>query len=162
MKSSTRSSARFLDSRGIPHTTAPHPQHADPWLRWCSQDTEDHNHMSHFIILTLWLFSEEMERTHHVYSNVGYIINYSHPESDRRMLHQNILSSDIKQGSNTRMYQATFTLCIWDRVDNKRLKLGCFYTKDISLLATDRLKRGGHLFMGWVMSAVSLLHIMKR
>lgn len=63
------------------------------------------------------------------------------------MLHQNILSSEIKQGSNAKTYQASFTLCIRDRVANKCLKLWWFYTKgiQISLPATneDRLKWGG-------------------
>lgn len=39
------------------------------------------------------------------------------------MLRQNILSSEIKQGSNNEMYQASFVCCILNRVANKCLKL---------------------------------------
>lgn len=63
------------------------------------------------------------------------------------MLHQNILSSEIKQGSNTEMYQASFVCCILNRVANKCLKLWWVFTKgtwiSLPVTDTDRLKCRG-------------------
>lgn len=63
------------------------------------------------------------------------------------MLHQNILSSEIKQGSNNEMHQASFICCILNRVANKCLKLWWVYTKgtwiSLSVTGSDRLKGGG-------------------
>lgn len=78
------------------------------------------------------------------------------------MPHQNILSSEIKQGSNNEMYQASFIRCILNRVANKCLKLWWVYTKgtQISLPVTDsdRFKQrwGGHLFFCCVMFTIRI------
>lgn len=59
------------------------------------------------------------------------------------MLHQNILSSEIKQGSNNEMYQASFIRCILNRVANKCLKLWWVYTKGTWISLPVAVKGGG-------------------